>query len=421
MVWATGQDDFKNDFPLHRQIRKVVNNPDLRPIIWDEISDNPLTPFIIEESDDLDILVGDIVLDRVRERSPITRLELPKSDDLDDYFNHVSLPQSDVDSIRGDWLEIEQKVGQYDRNNSNASDPLEELQGQVEDLIDSVESQIQDDDDDSWKYVPLYQLLFLLYIMLLLEEIIVDFFSDSTSDPNPDDGDREKCQGQVNEAADKIDNFADKLEDFLKRWPDKDLGPIDYVLYGDESKESPKPKPPSNDKYNYAVKVNFAIREENEEPWGRREYIAMTLEFFTFDKKQKLAQYTATYYGPTDIGNIAFWLGFWGHAEFNYDIQWLISERWAAQLLVFKAEDYWNDVAEEIFLARKGITVDLNPEITPKLPLDLIAMEFTGRSQEDIGNVALPFDKQFRENIIRVLPSRSDTRNRYRRFSNRNF
>ena len=473
MVWAIAQDDFKQGFPLQRKIKEILENPAKGcPIIPDSSSSqnpgspsipdsassqNPLTPFILKESDSLDNFVYAVDSKTKTDFSPITTLPLPSHKDLDKYFHHVNMSESDANLIRQNWSEIEKRTRQYNRSkNSHSLNHLQQLKSQLKTLIGSIESRFQKN-ADGWKLASFYQVALLLYTSIHLEWITINFLNSNlgtarlpgnVGQHNPSEKNRqnqdknqEKCELEVQKTINTIDNFIKVLDELRNKWPNKDIGPINQVLEGDKATQTSKPsKPPTNppkspkspkshkshkspessseDKYSYFVELKFEITKGKQQAFGDKEFIKMTIKFYSTDKKQKLAEYVMVYNGPTDQRNMAFLITVRGHAEFNYGIEWLVNQKWDAKLVAYKSEDYIKNLINGLLSWRIKILEKLaNPgeKSPPILPLNTIQMNFQDRNSEDIGNAIFTFDEKFRDNIISVLPKESyDTYWRFR-------
>ena len=439
MFWAIGLDDFRNGYPLISTARNTFlpckMDPDaIIEKVIDTSGQNPLSPFIIMESKIIDIFTTNIVQNKNTDISPLKELPLPRLSDLQKYFDYVKAPQPYIDFIFQTWPKIQSPIEDYNPLNTDAPMIIDEVQGPIQEITKEITKVIEEsqenDDDDPWMLVAIFSLVQLLLITIKLEYFFISFlYPEAPRKPadniKPEDR-RKECERQLDEIKDIMDHVINMLQNYSKRWPDKDLGPIDVIIEGEE--EDPRPEggdegasPPP---YSYSVRLYFKlIRHEDDDDLStvNTDYVNSTIEFYNRDEEQEpIAEYYAGFkqVGSNEWQNIALRLEVWGLAQFNYDIDYLKRSNWEARLSVYTSEDFLESVIESLIIPRIKMLEDISKnhsqEMPPILPRNVINMQFKGKEDENIGEIVFVINEQFRENIRRILPRDSDQYKKFR-------
>lgn len=202
---------------------------------------------IIEQ---LRIKTGEFVVEieqgKETENSRLDRLVKPSPEEAIATFfdnagkgNGKQIKPEDADYFKKKWREIEEQAKWYKRDGEDARKVIEDIKEKVENLVNQVEEKTRS--DDGWLFVPFYLLIALLHIHSLMERFVLDNLNPNS---DPDEHDKNECERQVDETTNSINHYVQQLQDWLKKWPGFDLGPITQVLDGSSPPPSPSPAPP---------------------------------------------------------------------------------------------------------------------------------------------------------------------------------
>jgi hypothetical protein len=269
--------------------------------------------------------VEEIEQGKETENSRLDRLVKPSPEEaIATFFDNAGkgtgkqIKPEDADYFKKKWREIEEKAKWYTRDSEDARKVIEDIKEKVENLVNQVEEKTRS--DDGWLFVPFYLLIALFHIHSLMERFVLD-----NLDPNsdPDEHDKNECERQADETTNSTNHYVQQLQDWLKKWPGFDLGPITQVLDGSSPPPPPSPppvEPPPPVQYAYDVDISIS-----------RLPLIPALEiqvlFHTSDQTGKLVAFDGNALATPGLPIDYEWEG---TAYLNYEVEWLVSQGWQA-------------------------------------------------------------------------------------------
>ncbi|PSM48188.1 hypothetical protein C7Y66_15740 [Chroococcidiopsis sp. CCALA 051] len=265
MVWAIGQDDFKNGFPLIKQITKSLQSCSTteQPKTKPQPSSNPLTQVILvfieegakfaeeiekfteEASSDSELApVLDSLFDSGLFDSSIEEI-VKESINKGEVAVGQKIDSNVLNEFLDKWREIEEEVKKYDRDSEDANKQLENVKKKIEELRKQVEenlpklpnvtlpSPLAENWEDlanqesvkewavdlakdwGWLFVPFFSLIASLHLNILMELFVLNNLSNQQEQDK--EKEKETCDRQSTEIIDTAEDYLDKLLDLRQK------------------------------------------------------------------------------------------------------------------------------------------------------------------------------------------------------------